>query len=139
MPAQRLIGAYDTTVLSMLELSVELERFWFWEPARTFVLIFIGVSLNGVLSGYWWPGPSSLPWRASASRLPARMLVLTFMSISWVGCPLALCYRADTMSASMEESYRSPAAGKPSDLRDLRALKGAKCETERLGRAGTLV
>jgi hypothetical protein len=61
MPAQRLIGAYDTTVLSMLELSVELERFWFWEPARTFVLIFIAISLKGVVSAYWWPAPSSLP------------------------------------------------------------------------------
>jgi hypothetical protein len=48
MPAQRLIGTYDTTVLLMLELSVELERFWFPEPARTFVLIFIPISLKVV-------------------------------------------------------------------------------------------
>jgi hypothetical protein len=32
-------------VLLMLELSVELERFCFPEPARRFVLIFIAVSL----------------------------------------------------------------------------------------------
>jgi hypothetical protein len=46
MPAQRLTGAaYVTTVLLMLVLSVELERFWLPAPARTFDLIFIGVSL----------------------------------------------------------------------------------------------
>ena len=44
MPAQRLIGGtYETTVLLMLELSVELERFWFCPPARRFDLICMGV------------------------------------------------------------------------------------------------
>ena len=59
--------------------------------------------------------------------------------VDLLGLVLRFGLSADTMSASMDESYRGHARRKPSELRDLRALKGAKWAYRKARRAGTLV